>query len=247
MKLGFITDLHFRDAVPGTSKNPRREGRLVGQVLDRVLDDLAREGVDALVCAGDCVDDADQPGALEDVAALAERFAASGLRCLVLPGNHDPAPDVFYGIVPRPPRVLRLGDCELISFGDDACTPESVRCTRSPESVSVMEELLSANPPGVQLTFLLQHFVVFPEHVGDGYNHTYANDAALRAIMERSPRRLVVVSGHQHRGHALAEHRGVTYFTGRALCERPFPYYLLHTDGPHVRIEERAAEPLLDA
>lgn len=239
MKLGFITDLHFRQAVAGTSRIGRRECRRVGELLDRSLEELAREAVDVVVCAGDCVDDAAQPGALEDVATLADRFAASGLRCVVLPGNHDPAPDVFYGIVPRPPRVLRLADCELITFGDDLCLPGVERCVRSPEALALMEGLLGAQPPDVALTFLIQHFVVYPEHVGPGYDHTYANHAQIRAILERSPRRLVVLSGHQHRGYQLEIHKNVAYFTGRALCERPFPYYVLHAEGGRVRVEER--------
>ena len=247
MKIGFVTDLHYRRAVPGTSRNIRRECRLAGEALDRILEALAVEAIDVVVCAGDCVDDATQPGALDDVATLAARFAASGLRCIILPGNHDPAPDVFYSIVPRPPRILRLGDCDLISFGDDAYAPGEERCARSPESLALMTDLLATNPPEVALTFLIQHYLTHPPHTGPGYNHTYANDAALRAIMERSPRRLAVLSGHQHRGHEITIHNGVTYFTGRALCERPFPYYILHADGGSFRVEERAAESLSES
>ena len=31
----------------------------------------------------------------------------------------------------------------------------------------------------------------------------------------------------------------MSYLTGRALCEHPFPYYLLHTQRTGVRVEER--------
>src|SRR5688500_12508405 len=67
-RIGLISDLHYRNVVPGTSKNVRRETRRAGELLRRCLDELVRMQVDALVCAGDCVDDESQPGVLEDVA-----------------------------------------------------------------------------------------------------------------------------------------------------------------------------------
>jgi hypothetical protein len=46
------------------------------------------------------------------------------------------------------------------------------------------------------------------------------------------------VSGHYHTGNPLAEHNGVTYFTGKALCEEPFPFYVIEIDGEKVRVRE---------
>jgi 3',5'-cyclic AMP phosphodiesterase CpdA len=242
VKIGFITDLHFRQAVPGTSRIAKRECRRAGDLLDRSLASFAAEAVDLVACAGDCIDDASQPSALDDVAWLRDRFAASGLRSIVIPGNHDPAPEAFYQVFPHPPARLRVGDCEVITFADDACEPGAMRCRRSEAAMHLLETALAERPDDVALTLLVQHYVVFPEHVGDGYNHTYANDAEIRAALERSPRRLLVLSGHSHGGHALQVHRGVTFFTGRALCERPYPYYVLHTGGETLQVEERTLE-----
>lgn len=240
MKIGFVTDIHFRSAVAGTSRQVRRESRRAGELLDRCLGDLAHEKVDLVICGGDCVDDANLPGALEDVADLAERFATSGLRFIVVPGNHDPDPRLFYTLVPRPPRLMRIGDCEIMTFFDDAYAPGVERSERSADAMQAMAQTLGTPAPELALTLLVQHFVVFPEHVGTGYNHTYINDAEIRAIVEQSPRRVAVLSGHQHGGYELTEHNGVSYFTGRALCEAPFPYYVLHTDGPTLRVESRS-------
>jgi len=74
-----ITDLHFREAVPGEASNPRREGRRVGELLERCLEEMRAVDVQLLVCLGDCVDDERQPGALDDLAALAHRLEAGGL------------------------------------------------------------------------------------------------------------------------------------------------------------------------
>ena len=79
-----------------------------------------------------------------------------------------------------------------------------------------------------------------PPYRGTGYSHPYANDEAIRAILEASPRRLVVLCGHDRGGHALATVNGVTYVTARAMCERPYSYYVLDFEGPALAIQERA-------
>ena len=241
-RLGLITDLHFREAVAGDSKNPKREGRRIRELLPRCLEQFRQAGVELVLCAGDCVDDEAQPGAMEDLAALREIFEQGGLPYVVVPGNHDPAPDDFYTVFPRPERWYRVGGCDIAVFGDDEPAPGvsggKEQARRSEAVLREVESVLRA--PGA-LTLTLQHYVVFPDHEGPGYNHTYANAPEVRAQLERSARRVVSLSGHYHRGHALHEHNGVRYFTGRSLCERPYPYYVIDGDpeAGDVRIEER--------
>jgi hypothetical protein len=104
-----LTDIHYREAVPGTSPIAKRECRRMGEVLDRCLEYLTAARVELVICAGDCVDDPSHPAVPEDLASLRDRFTATGLPFIMLPGNHDPAPEVFYQTVPRPPRVWRPG------------------------------------------------------------------------------------------------------------------------------------------
>jgi 3',5'-cyclic AMP phosphodiesterase CpdA len=237
-RIGLISDLHYRNVVPGTAKNLKRESRRAGELLERCLEELARLRVDALVCAGDCVDDETQPGVLEDVAALGEMLVGAGLRVIVVPGNHDPAPETFYAALPsvlRPPRRQRVGECELLVFGEDVSPDGSEQALRSAAAIREMESALSEPGP---VTLVVQHYVVFPDHVGPGYNHTYRNAAELRGVMERSPRKVVSLSGHYHRGYPLAEHNGVQYLTARALCEAPYPYYVVDVEGDAVQVTE---------
>ena len=237
-RIGLISDLHYRNVVPGTAKNLKRETRRAGELLSRSLEELTRLRVDALVCAGDCVDDESQPGALEDVAALGEMLVISGLPVIVVPGNHDPAPETFYAALPsvlRPPRRQRVGECELLVFGEDVSTEGSEQALRSAAAMREMESVLREPGP---VTLVVQHYVVFPDHVGPGYNHTYQNAADIRGVMERSPRKVVSLSGHYHRGYPLTEHNGVQYLTARALCEAPYPYYVIEVEGDEVRVEE---------
>jgi Calcineurin-like phosphoesterase len=243
MRIGFLTDLHYRSAVPGTSAIARRECRRMGDGLEKALGALVAAGADLVICAGDCVDTEDDPRALEDVAQLIERFAACGLPWLVVPGNHDPPPEAFYSVAPRPPRRSRVGDCELLTFGDDHFDQQTQLATRSDADLAWLRETLTTPAPGVALTVVIQHCTLFPEHTGPGYRHTYANDAAIRAVLEASSRPVLALSGHDHRGSPLTTHRGVRYLTGRALCEYPYPFAVLHTEGAQVRVEERAVAP----
>ena len=90
MRIGLLTDLHYRCAVAGTSRIARRECRRVGEILERALEGLVAAGAGLLVCAGDCVDDETAPGVPEDLADLRARFLATGLPLVIVPGNHDP-------------------------------------------------------------------------------------------------------------------------------------------------------------
>src|SRR6266542_3709897 len=203
MRFGLISDLHFREAVAGEATNPRREGRRVGELLRRCLSELKEAGAELVVCAGDCVDDERLPGALEDLATVGKLLAEGGLPFIAVPGNHDPAPSAFFEVVPRPARWQRVGGCDFFVCFDDVQVPGSDQSRRSEEVMGEMRRRLSEPGP---LTVVVQHYVVYPDHEGPGYNHTYQNAAEMRAMMEGSPRKVLSVSGHYHRGHALYEH-----------------------------------------
>ncbi len=260
MKIGFVTDLHYREALPGDSPHPQRELRRVGALLRHCLQHFRSVGVELVLVAGDNVDvpptgqnrtnggkggaalagPLDDPRLDADLVSLREMLTGSGLPFVIIPGNHDPAPEVFYRVLPRPPRVLRSGKCEIVTFGDDTFDAEAQHASRRAEVLAEMRQLLSSTPAGVELTILLQHYVLYPEqeHHGKEYRYNYLNDAEIRAIMEASPRRLLSLSGHLHRGHPLVTHNGVAYFIGGALCEHPFRYYLLHTDTAEITVQE---------
>jgi hypothetical protein len=161
-----------------------------------------------------------------------------GLPFIVVPGNHDPAPEAFYRVMPRPVRWQRIDGCDFFVCFDDVQVPGSDQSRRTDEVMAEMRRQLSE--PG-RLTVVVQHYVVYPDHEGSGYNHTYQNAGEIRALMEASPRKVLSLSGHYHRGHALYEHNGVHYLTARALCESPYPYYVIEADGEAgaLRVEER--------
>ena len=241
MRLGYITDLHYRGAVPGTSAIAKRRCRQALGLLERALDRFCQVGVDGLVCTGDLVDDPDHPAALEDLESLGRAMASLGVPLWILPGNHDPAPDAFFQVLPMPQPRDRLRGWEVLSFHRDAPTHGQVQAVRSPQSLAQMAAWLAAPVDGLEGTLCLQHYFLWPER-NQGYPHNYGNDAAIREIMEAAPRRIVSVSGHYHPGVWATRHHGVTYLAGSALCEAPHRHYVLDLGEGHVSLAEYYVE-----
>jgi hypothetical protein len=241
IRIGYLTDIHLRDAVPGTSPIAHRRCREMRALLPECLDRMAACEVDLVLCTGDVVDDPDDPRAGEDLCLAVGLFQQSGVPYVVVPGNHDPPPEVFYGVFPRPPRRQAIGGHELIVFADDVCAEGEEACTRSPgEMQTLAEALLTQTPPGV--TLVAQHFLVYPER-NEGYPHNYQNDKAIRQVMAQAAtdtgRAILSVSGHYHGGVAPIACEGVSYMVGRAFCEAPHGYAIVTLRGDVWRVEER--------
>ena len=73
----------------------------------------------------------------------------------------------------------------MLTFGDDPFDPQTQLATRPEDSLRWMRQALD-RPAAGGLTLLVQHYALFPEHSGPGYRHTYANDAAIRAVLEEA-------------------------------------------------------------
>lgn len=231
MRIGYLTDIHLREAVPGSSPIARRLSRQMTEMVPRCLDRLCEQGVDLVLCTGDLIDDPAHPLALEDLRMVRDMFERCKMPTMLIPGNHDPRPDLFYRIVPEPDRGrkdrgLRISGCEVILFHRDACTEGEEACTRSDDEMAVLEGVCLDAPSGAGMAIIAQHYVVYPDH-NEGYPHNYRNDAAIRQLMEQSRRPILSISGHYHPGIPLIEHRGVRYFAGGAFCEAPHPYYVI--------------------
>jgi len=237
MKIGIFSDPHLRGAVPGTSSVEQRKSRWMGEAIRRSLEFFIENKTDLLVVPGDIVDDGSHSAAEEDLNTINSMVREAGIPAIVVAGNHDPAPDKFYRIFSRPDKISRTGNCEFITFSEDACKEGELACERRSPEIDEMRRMLSKNPAGVEHTIIVQHYLIFPE-CNEGYPHNYANDAAIREIMEGSPRRIFSISGHFHPGVPAARHNGVAYFCAGALCESPFPRYILDTGGEEITVKE---------
>jgi len=241
IKIGYLTDIHLRRAVPGTSPIEIRHCRAMPERLPEALDRLRGAAPDIILCTGDVLDLPEEPGASSDLRFARQLFDDCGAPYLVLPGNHDPFPDDFYRVFPTPQKRLAIEDCELISFYEDACFDGELASRRSEQSLQAMREHLVGAKHRPTFTLLLQHYVIYPDH-SQGYPHNYQNDADIRRVMEGSNRPLFSISGHYHPGIPLTQHKGVTYFAGRAFCEAPYPFYLIGVTADGIFVQQLQLE-----
>ena len=115
IRIGYLTDVHLRKHVLGTSSIEKRHCREMAELLPRALNRIARESPDVVVCTGDLLDVPAGPGVVQDLQFCKEVFDDCGFPYLVLPGNHDPLPHDFYQVFPKPQRNVMINASELIS------------------------------------------------------------------------------------------------------------------------------------
>lgn len=237
IRIGYLTDIHLRKEVSGTSPIKIRHCREMAELLPDALTRICRKSPNMIACTGDVVDVPTGPGVIQDLRFCKELFDDCAIPYLVLPGNHDPLPDDFYRVFPRPQKTVMLNMCHLISFHEDACFNSEQSSRRSDQSLRAMDDLLIWANCRPEVTLLFQHYVVYPNH-NNGYPHNYQNDGEIRSILERSDQTILSISGHYLPGIALTQKNGVSYFAGRAFCEVPYTCYIINASKNGIFIEE---------
>jgi hypothetical protein len=210
----------------------------MAELLPRALNRIARESPDVVVCTGDLLDVPAGPGVKQDLRFCKECFDDCGFPYLVVPGNHDPLPDDFYRVFPKPQKKVILNNCELVSFQEDACFDGEQASRRSEQSLREMANLLRWSNGCPEVTVLIQHYVIYPDLNKEGYPYNYQNDSAIRSILEQSNRPILSISGHYHPGIPLKQKNRVSYFIGRALCEAPYTCTIINASRNGIFIEE---------
>ena len=220
MKLGIFTDPHYSSAALTCGR------RYNSRSLDKIraaLAEFSRAGCAMAVCLGDLIDrEDDHAKEAANLGAVAAEIAASGLRVIVVMGNHDGfcfTPDEFYAILGEAcrPRTMAL-DGRTLVFADachyaagghyrpdgshdwtDTFLPES-------ELAALAEALRNAEAAHV---FLHQNVDAAIRE-----DHRVGNAAAARALLD-APNVIGVHQGHYHPGCENGK-----YHTYPAMCER---------------------------
>jgi 3',5'-cyclic AMP phosphodiesterase CpdA len=176
----------------------------------------------AVVVLGDLIDDPNTPALLTELRTILETLTCPWL---VIPGNHDPQPAVFYKIFPRI-EYLDVNGVRLVGFVDEE-QPEW-NAYRNPTGFELMARAAAG------CTGLL----VAAQHVPFGVPkrempHGYTNYAEVAAAMRRHGYRLAL-SGHCHKGQELRTVDGIATLTVPALCEAPFSFAVVSIAGDEI-------------
>lgn len=223
MKIAVISDLHFSRKPAGPDSG--RVGKYADIFLLRAVHRLKTFiRPDLVFIGGDLLDDPEAEDAAALLHELKKTLEILDMPVIVIPGNHDPAPDEFYKVMPRPPEYLDVCGCRFIPFPNDPQTAGWNARRERPE-IERMKRLATGHKgPSVSL----QHVPLFP--IGTckcPYN--YDNCEEIIAAMRTSGVSLSI-GCHYHTGFQIPEYEGVAAVAAPALCEAPFRFLTLVLD-----------------
>ena len=219
VKIAVITDLHY-----AKEKNlacPDRAGEKAAQLLSEAAIRLNKEiKPDILLVGGDLINTPDDAFLLEE---LAEIFQTVNCPQIIIPGNHDPNPDIFYQYFQKPPEFMDIAGIRFLAFPEDLQT-EGYNARRTPEDLERMKIHCSSVP-----TILFQHV---PFYKRDSIKCHYSYDNA-EEIFESCRNVILSISGHEHAGFQPSFRSQFPVVIVPALCEgkNPFAIIELTTEG----------------
>ena len=194
MKLAVVSDLHF-------SQQNKRQGYVedLGDIfMLKVIQHLNRYiKPDLLFIAGDLLNDADNASAPEQLRRLKESIDKAHYPVIVIPGNHDPKPEIFYQVFPPPPEAF---DCQGIRF-IPFCNDQEVPNYNAERSTAALDKKCRLADEFDGPSVSLQHVPLFaPDTNPSPYN--YRNAADIVDAM-RQHGIVLTISGHYHAGHTV--------------------------------------------
>jgi len=245
MKIAQLSDFHLRHHLPGDSLIAKRRSRLMPELIQLALAQIASHQPDLLAITGDLVDfplDAmDDHTAIElgckDLLLIREVFTQASCPVAYLYGNHD-HPASYRKIFADQSLDHTVGDYRLLTFLDDEVRDNMAE--RLGDSRNLLTTAVDDADPRPQIH--LQHYMVFPVR-NEGYPHSYRDADQLHQAAAQSGKVRLSLSGHYHAGSPLQQHDGVWYATARAFCEAPHPFRIYELDGESTTATEFYVDP----
>jgi len=211
MKAAVITDLHFIPA--GAPIYGERQGAIADRLLMQAAAQLLEIKPDLLILCGDLVND---PADLDSLKKLRTVIDRIDLPMLVIPGNHDPLPEAFYTVMPRPSEYIDVGQFRFVPFFDKETA--GYNSVRSAEDIARMNRYRREFSGRI---VSVQHTPLFEAGTSEC---CYAVENAAEVINGSFD---YAVSGHYHYGTKPAQGKHITSWIVPALCEKPFRFAVI--------------------
>ncbi len=270
-RLAHITDLHWRQAIPGTSGCHNRKSRLIPSGLSDALQAIKKEGIGIVALTGDLLDVPDgelSPQMLDwvekDYVSLKKTLDESGLKYMVVPGNHDHV-EIMFKVFEKRRQLVHEG-YELVGFFDFEIWGTDV--FRKDEELEAFSEIVQS--PGARNQIHLQHYLIYDEKEsslqpylkGEQENrteendkrlvnslkaHAYANSEEILRSNDQSSRVKLSLSGHYHPGSVLEKRKDTHYYVSPSFSENYFTYSILECHEDKVTVEHRDLEEEFNA
>ncbi len=252
LKIAHLSDLHFRNRIPGPANIPTRHGRTLYKKFPQILAKLEEEGIDILVLTGDILDaprwmtrdgfyyDVDisywEQMVYLDYLSVAAMLKSVSFKTIILPGNHD-HPKMFRKVFGRQLEPVEVKGYTFYAFADWPHRASHGR--RFDKERKFFDEAL-LNGPENQIH--CQHYVIAPE-VTENYPYNYAEYKELWQRIETSGKVRLSLNGHYHQGAMYVnpdkKERGTHFITVKALSELPFYYNIYELNGESISISEK--------
>ncbi len=232
-RVAVISDVHFtreRDEETAPTRQGWRGKELLTDAVHMVNEEI---NPDIVLVLGDLVDDGETeagPPLLRELRPAVDLIEAP---MLVLPGNHDPAPEEFYRVFEPLPEWMDADGVRFVPFVDPEA-PE-FNAWRPPESLArLVEAREEFDGPIVSV----QHVPLFRPGACDcPYNYTNAEEI-LETMQAYGA--VCAISGHYHRGIAVADAGGFVSISNPALCEAPFRFLEVTFSSGAIAVREHA-------
>lgn len=222
MKIAIISDLHCSDKII-TPAIPPRHGHIGIRILEKTVDQINREeNADILLVGGDLTNTPSEVHHLDDCARVLK-----GANCpvVIIPGNHDPAPEIFYQHIPVPQDYYDIRGIRIIPFPYDLQT-SGCNALRQESQMQRMRQFADGSMP----TVIFQHVPIFrfvQDHIACPYN--YDNAEEIISFAEKN-QVVLAVCGHYHPSFGPYYMSGLPVFAVPSLCETPFFYAVCELD-----------------
>ena len=213
MKIAVITDLHY-----AKEKNlacPDRMGERAKELLSAAVKRLNEEiKPDILLVGGDLVNDSNDAELLKELAEILQTIQCPQI---IIPGNHDPEPELFYQYFQRPPEFVDIAGFRFLAFPDDLQT-DGYNARRSSGDLTRIKKL-SAEKPAI----LFQHVPLYKrDTIKCYYNYDNAEE-----IFESCGNVILSISGHEHTGFQPSFCPPFPVVIVPALCEGKNPFAVI--------------------
>ena len=210
MKIVIITDLHYMKTKQEGC--PDRVGERANELLTAVIEKVNTEiKPDILLGCGDLINN---PNDYELLVELANTLDKTHCPKIIIPGNHDPEPNIFYQTIERPPLFMDVKGFRFLPFPDDKQTA-GYNAFRSAEDIERIKALGSD-----KRTILVQHVPLYsPLTIKCEYNYDNADE-----IISACKKVVLSISGHEHTGYFPSFKSPFPVIIAPALCEGRFPF-----------------------
>ena len=221
MRIAVVSDLHYSR----TPSPDRPNGGLAHVLLLRAVKRFNRLiQPDLVLILGDCTEHPQGDEVLDELSELRDILDQLDCPWVIIPGNHDPAPDRFYQVMPRPGDIIDVGSVRILPFID----PEEPGWHARRTEANLARTRAARHDGFAGTVIAIQHVPAGPiEQMGLPLGYT--NQAEVIDAMNAGGIDLAL-GGHCHAGSDLVQVGRVACQCVASLSDEPFAYTIVTID-----------------